>query len=191
MKNNRLLNKYLENPKKKWVSSFISKTLICLIVLFSSLIYTSYSDKNLKLFKSKVFDNTFDFASFKNTYQKVGGSPKVISEEKMVSSTNFDYANRKKYQNGWEITLESETPIKAISSGVVVFVGQKDGYNNTIIIQGSDGFDIWYGNLENIDVKIYDYINGGNSIGLATDKLYYQIIKDNKTYSYEEYKAKN
>lgn len=188
--NNRLLNEYLSSNKNKKLSNFISKILICLIVLFTSLIYTSKSESNLKLFKSKVFDNTFNFSKFKKYYQKLGGVPVNSEKEKLVSNTELDYLNAKKYKDGYVIDLLSETPIKAISSGVVVFVGKKEGLGNTIIVQGSDGYDIWYGMLDNIDIKIYDYITSGSSVGLSSNKLYFKIIKDNKTYSYEEYKTK-
>jgi stage IV sporulation protein FA len=70
----------------------------------------------------------------------------------------------------------------------VVFKGNKDEINNLVIVQSSDGFDIWYGLLENINVNIYDYINEGALIGSANKVFYLAITKDNKFYSYDEYK---
>ena len=49
-------------------------------------------------------------------------------------------------------------------------------------------FDIWYGLLENINVSIYDYINEGALIGSSNKAFYLAISKDNKFYSYDEYK---
>ena len=91
---------------------------------------------------------------------------------------------RKKYE------LNNDTIHKNIVSlkgGIVIFKGNKEGYNNTIIVQGSDGFDIWYGNLENINVNIYDYIDEGSIVGNCLENLYLVITKDNKYYTYEEY----
>lgn len=70
----------------------------------------------------------------------------------------------------------------------MVFKGNKDEINNLVIVQSSDGFDIWYGLLENINVNIYDYINEGSLIGSADKVFYLAITKDNKFYSYDEYK---
>ena len=70
----------------------------------------------------------------------------------------------------------------------MVFKGSKDEIENLVIVQSSDGFDIWYGLLENINVSIYDYINEGALIGSADKVFYLAITKDNKFYSYDEYK---
>ena len=70
----------------------------------------------------------------------------------------------------------------------MVFKGNKDEINNLVIVQSSDGFDIWYGLLENINVNIYDYINESALIGSADKVFYLAITKDNKFYSYDEYK---
>ena len=37
-------------------------------------------------------------------------------------------------------------------------MGEKEGYGNTLIIQGADGVDIWYGNVNSTSLKLYDYI---------------------------------
>ena len=41
---------------------------------------------------------------------------------------------------------------------------------NTVIIQGVDGVDIWYGNLTNVSVKLYDYVEKDKLIGVSFEK---------------------
>ena len=75
-------------------------------------------------------------------------------------------------------------------NGIVVYIGDKDTYGNTVIIQGVDGVDIWYGNLENVSVKLYDYIEKDMVIGnTLDDKLYLVMKKDDKYLTYEDYKG--
>ena len=78
--------------------------------------------------------------------------------------------------------------IYPFKSGIVVFIGEKEEYGNTVIIQGMDGVDYWYGNITNLNVKLYDYIESDNIIGEAKDNtLYLLFMKDNKILDYEEY----
>lgn len=106
-------------------------------------------------------------------------------------ATSFD--SKTKYYDGEKFMVSSNLPIGAISSGVVVFIGNKNEYKNTVIIQGIDGFNIWYGNVKDVNVKTYDYIQEGNLIGAADgDFIYLLIEKNNEYYTYEEYaKLKN
>ena len=74
-----------------------------------------------------------------------------------------------------------------IESGLVVYVGEKEGIGNTIIVQQSNGIDVKYGFLDKIDIKVYDYIEKGTIIGNSNNKLYLEFSKDGKVVSYEPY----
>ena len=61
-------------------------------------------------------------------------------------------------------------------------------YGNTVIVQSVDGADIWYGNITNVSVKLYDYVEKDKLIGEVNgDKLYLVIKKDNNFIKYEDY----
>ena len=78
--------------------------------------------------------------------------------------------------------------IPSIESGIVVFIGEKENYGNTIIIQGVDGVDIWYGNTDNTNVKLYDYVEKGSMIAMTkTEDLYLVFQKDGKFLDYKKY----
>ena len=185
-----LLSSYLNKPSKKKLSIFITKILLCFIILLSSLIFTSLNDNNLILFKKYVFEETFPFMDFQSLYQKYTSSLRKENNVKQVFASSLEYTDINKYLDGDSLSIGIDTQIKSFASGIVVFIGEKEGYNKTIIIQGSDGYDIWYGNLENINVSIYDYVDKEKVIASASDNLYIVIAKDNKYYTYEEYQNK-
>ena len=155
MDSSRLLDNYLGTPPQKNISKFFTKILCCLIFLFASLIFTSYSEENLALYHKWVFEENFNFMAFKNFYQNIASSNPKKDEDKMVFGQTLEYTNITPYQNGQSLEIGVDVPINSLGGGIVVFVGEKEGFNKTIIIQGSDGYDIWYGNLENIDINIY------------------------------------
>ena len=46
-------------------------------------------------------------------------------------------------------------------------------------IQGVNGVDVWYGNLENTNLKLYDYIETNTILGTAKEDYYYlAFVKD-------------
>ena len=64
----------------------------------------------------------------------------------------------------------------------VTYIGEKEGYNNTVIIQQSNGYYAWYGNIKE-NVKLYDYVESGTQIGTASNEYYYVLLKDDKPLS--------
>ena len=82
----------------------------------------------------------------------------------------------------------SKQAINSLKGGIVVFNGTKDNYGNVLIVQGVDGADIWYGNISNISVALYDYVEENQVLGETTDnKAYIVINKDGNYLNYEEY----
>ena len=90
------------------------------------------------------------------------------------------------YLNGAKKSLEVGSKINLISSGIVVFIGDKQEYKNTVIIQGSNGIDYWYGNLDKIDVKLYDYLESGTPIATSLEEVYYAFEKNGEFLDYKQ-----
>lgn len=191
-----LMDFYINNFKKKkcknkeWVKLFISKVLISLIFLLCSIIFTNMGDSYKEKYKNYVFSESICFTKIRSMYEKVFG--RVLPKEgndALVFDGKLVYKKIDKYMDGEVLLLNSNSVINNITSGVVVYIGKKDNYNNTVIIQGVDGVDIWYGNLDNISVKLYDYIEKNTVIGnILDDKLYLVIKKNNDYLTYEDYK---
>ena len=80
--------------------------------------------------------------------------------------------------------------MNALNSGIVVFIGEKENYGNVVIVQGIDGVDIWYGNITNVNLSLYDYVEKNSILGSSSDDhIYFVIQKDNNYLDYEEYKS--
>ena len=50
-----------------------------------------------------------------------------------------------------------------------------------------NGVEVWYGNIDNENVKMYDYISKGSLIGETNENLYLVFMKDGKILDYEDY----
>ena len=78
--------------------------------------------------------------------------------------------------------------VPIIESGVVVFIGEKENYGNTIIIEQIDGIDTFYGNVKINNIKLYDYVEKGELLGETKDNTLYLVFqKDGKSLNYKEY----
>lgn len=183
--------KGISKDKRVCINRFLSKFLLAVIFFLVSIIYTNMSDKNLLLYKEYVLTESLPFTKIKGWYEDLFGE--VLPKDNntmMVFDGKIVYKEIDDYKEGEALTISNNALINSITSGVVVFIGEKEGYGNVVIIQGIDGADIWYGNLTNVSVGLYDYIEKGTVIGeLTNDKLYLVIKKDNNYIKYEDYQS--
>ena len=175
----------------KYISNLFTRSLISIIVVLLSAIYINGSENNMKKYKSNLFEKSISFTRISNTYNKFFGKVIPLDIEKgttkMVFNDKLNYDSIEKYNNGFKLSMTNPLVI-SLYDGIVVFIGEKEGYGNTVIVQGSNGVDIWYSNVDNIGVTLYDYISKGTTIGEAKDsKLYLVFNKENEYLSYEEY----
>lgn len=177
---------------KKHISIFITKFLIVIIILLFLLVLNKYYPEKTKKLKHYLYDKSLNFIKFNDLSKKIIGKEVFFSPNKTSQAVINDelIANGfTSYYNGEKINVSDLLPIGSISSGVVIYKGNKDNYGKTVIIQGRDGFNIWYGNIENSNIDLYTYIEKGTLIGNAKGNYIYLVIeKDGKYYKYEEYK---
>jgi murein DD-endopeptidase MepM/ murein hydrolase activator NlpD len=66
--------------------------------------------------------------------------------------------------------------------GKVATIDYMDGYNNYVILEHANGFHTVYGNLDQINVAIGQYVKKGNELGKVSKKkgLYFQITQGSK-----------
>lgn len=182
-----------ENKRVNYSSKFkviLSKFLLAIIFFLCSIIYTNMSDDNLLYYKEHILSESLPFTRIRGWYENLFGE--VIPSNESVQTVfagKLMYKSISDYLDGEVLEVDNESLVNNIASGVVVFIGDKEGYGNTVIIQGIDGIDIWYGNITNVSVNLYDYIEKEHVIGQTTDdKLYLVIKKDNDYLKYEDYK---
>ena len=86
------------------------------------------------------------------------------------------------------VSTEQEEQLGSLINQVVYYreyIGEKEEYGNTVIIQQIDGIDVWYGNISNTSIKLYDYVEKGNLLGECSNELYLVFKKDGNRLDYE------
>jgi stage IV sporulation protein FA len=171
---------------KKEVFLFKILASACL-VLIVAIIFRSPSEKavTLQQYVKHTMDQEFQFAAVSDWYENQFGKPLALlpaknageEKENEVASDN-EYALPASGKiledfgdNGQRIMIETGkgAGVEAMDEGLVHFVGMKDGFGKTVIVQHADKSETWYGNLDKIDVNLYEYISKGAKVGTAMD----------------------
>ena len=176
----------------KYIKSFIIKSMICFIMFLTMLILIkSNSNYKASIYKY-VYSNNFSFAKINSLYKKYFGGilpfDNIVPSDELVFKEDLKYSEASLYKDGVKLSVVDNYLVPAIESGIVVFIGNKDNYGNTIIVQGVNGVDIWYGNITNTDLKLYDYVEKGTMLGeVNKDTLYLVFQKEGKYLNYKDY----
>lgn len=177
---------------KKSIRSFISRVLVTIAIFLFGMILVK-SDVS---FKNKILDNVynkqFKFVQLGEIYQKYFGNilsiDKVLVDEKPVFQEKLSYFKSSKYKDGVKLTVDENYMVPILESGIVIFLGEKEGYGNTVVVEQVDGIDVYYSNVSVSNIKLYDYVEKGELLGEVQDKkLYLLFQKDGKFLDYKEY----
>ena len=171
--------------------SYINKFLFTVLLTVVTLIVLKANTKLKAPFYKYVYEDNISFAEINKTYKKYFGSQipfsDMFKETKTVFNEKLKYNNKKEYKEGVELEVDNSYLVPAIEEGMVVFVGEKEHYGKTVIVSGTNGVDIWYGNI-NSNVKLYDYIDKNSLLGESIDKKIYLVFKkDSNILNYEDY----
>ena len=184
--------------ESKFFSSVALKTSIAGI-LFFVIALGNQMDSNLltkpKEWTTSALTEEFPFATVNQWYQQKFGSPFALtSQDQLASITDAPVlpvngiisqpfqANDK----GVWITTDKTSHVYAMEPGVVLFAGNDKETNKTIIIQHADKSKSIYGNLSDLKVNQYQFVNGNQVIGEFTptdtnaSKIYFAVKKDNQ-----------
>ncbi len=174
---------------KKSVSNFLSRVLVTIIIFLSSLIACRQNVSIKDMIKKHVYTESFHFSKAKKLYNKYFG--KYIGEEvkdRSVFTEKISYLKENKYNDGVKLTVQNNYLVPTIESGIVIFIGEKENLGHTIIVEGTDGVDIWYSNVDEKDIKLYDYVEKGKLIGeCKDDKMFLFFQKDGKFLDYKKF----
>lgn len=187
MKKEEKVIKYLRNLIIRCLSTII----IFLIMAIASKSSPSY--KNFII--SNIYEKNISFVKIKKIYQKYLGG--IAPLEKLEQATNqatpvfkeeLEYTESSIYNDGVKLTVANDYLVPIQKEGMVVFIGEKEKYGNVVIIEGIDGIDIWYGNMEKISAKLYDYVAAGTYLGTAKNNtLYLAYQKEGNFLNYKDY----
>ena len=186
------MKKINEEKIIKYLRNLIIRCLT-VIIIFLILAITCKSNEIYKdLIVTNLYEKNFSFTKIKKIYTKYLGGviplEKVTENMEPVFNENLEYTNESIYKDGVKLEVIDKYLVPIIEEGLVVYIGEKENYGNVIIIEGIDGIDIWYGNIETTSVKLYDYVEKSTYLGQTKDNnLYLVYSKDGKFLNYKEY----
>ena len=170
----------------KW----LLKVCIVIVVTLFILILIKANSQIKNFIYDEVYTKNISFASINKLYTKYFGHNILFDSDKtkMAFNETLEYSAKEKIEEGLKLSVSEDYLVPSIESGLVIFTGTKEDYGNVVIVEQIDGIDVWYGNLSNINVKLYDYIEKGSILANSNDDYYYNVFyKDGNKVSYEEY----
>ena len=179
-----------KNSVKNILVNFILKALIVAVITLVLLIVMKTNVKFKTMYYKYVYDTSITFTKFNNLYNKYFKDlniNKINNSTKTVSDEKLSYSKVTKYKDGAKLLVSNHYTVPSMESGIVVFIGDKEDYGKVIIIQQINGIDLLYGNIDNVNYKLYDYVKKGDILGSANKYLYLVYKKDGKVLDYEKY----
>ena len=184
-------NKDMDDKTRKYVNFLITRFLIAVIIFFAATIAINTTEIGEAFIEEKVLKENISFTGIANLYNKYFGDvlpfEKFLKNDQTVFSEEMTYEEITNYKDGYELKVKKNYLVPIVNSGIVVFIGEKEGYGNTVIIQGIDEIDYWYSNVTNLSVSLYDYVSKGNYLGTADGEKIYMTFKKGSDYlEYDE-----
>jgi hypothetical protein len=171
-----------EESKNSFLVLMINRILISALLFLVLLI--SKKDQKLNFIYDKTLRN-MNFMQIKVFMdEKFNGLfPKTDDDYKYVDSITININNTNNYKEGIMIETNYSEPVLSCVDGIVISIYQDNELGDVIVIQDRNGLEYHYGNLANIDVKIYHSISRGQILGVGriTAEMngeYYLAIKD-------------
>lgn len=176
--------------KRKY--KFVNKLLVLGILFVGVLITVKVNPTAASWVKTHVYMDNFSFAQIENWYNKyIGGIFSSNDDEvTQVFSGTIPYTSLEPYYDGVRLKVSSGSVVESLLSGIIVSIGETEHYGNTIVVEQVDGVSVWYGNVDVSDVKLYDYVEKGQILGMSrSEDLYLVLMKDGAYLSYQDYVA--
>lgn len=186
-------NKKTEPKKNSFFNTALTRILLSGILLLGSLCIIKVNPSFKEWLNKEVYHTNFSFAKINETYEKYFGSilplsDTAIGNTKTVFDEKLVYTAQEPYKDGVKLTVSNNYLVPVLESGIIVFIGNKDNYGQTIIIQQVNGIDLWYVGVENSNLKIYDYIEKGSLLGeTISNEMYLFYQKAGEFLDYQEY----
>ena len=182
MKYSKYYKKKYNNQKDK---TWLSKLLLSIIIVLLCLIVTNFDTTFKEDFKKYVLEDNLRFYEFNKIYKKFFTKRE---DSEIVSNVVVDRSLVEVKEGRSIFNYGVDYPVEVLAPGIIVYYGDKDGYLDTVIIQGNDGVDIWYSGVVMMEHSLYDYVSKGEILGSTSDLyLTLSILEDGKLITYDEY----
>lgn len=177
---------------KKSVRNFITRFLITVIIFLVGMILVKSNSDFKNVILDQIYNNNFKFTKIKDFYQKYFGNilsiDQLAVEEQPVFKEKLSYDKATTYLDGVKLKVSDHYMVPVLESGIVIFMGEKEDYGNTVVVEQIDGVDVYYSNILTDGIQLYDYVEKGSLLGEAQDKnLYLTFQKDGEYLNYKDY----
>ena len=155
-----------DNNLKKYFKGLVIRLLIVLLLFLTALIACKCNSQIKDKVYKYLYTEDISFTKIKKIYNKYLGGILPIKKEvdtEKVFQEKLKYTDLSIYQDGIKLSVGNNYLVPALQEGMVVFVGDKENYGNTIIVEDLDGVRYWYGNITTSSLKLYDYIEKGSA----------------------------
>ena len=175
---------------KPCVKRAIKKLMLSIILLLIGLIIGK-GEPNLKTYlKKNIYEKSISFTKNQKIYKKYFG--KIFNKEEVkeqpVFSEKINYNSEEKYNDGVKLKVEDNYQVPTLESGVIIYIGEKDNYGKTIVVEQVNGIETSYSNIEIKNYKMYDYVEKGDILGnTLNDSLILTFQKEGKYLDYKKY----
>lgn len=132
-------------------------------------------EDNVKSEPKKVtVSKELHFAESDGLLRPVSGE--VLIPFSMDSSVYFSTLDQYKYNPALMLDAEEGTSVSACAEGKVIDIFQNAEIGNAVTMDLGDGYQITYGQLQEISVSLDSYVNPGEQVGtIAAPTKYYSI----------------
>ena len=177
---------------KNEIKIIFLKVLLTTIIFLVGMILIKQNPAIKVLITKNIFEKTIKFSKTREIYQKYFGDiftiDKITYSEVPVWNETISYNKKNKYLDGVELQVENKYMVPALESGIIIFIGEKENYGETIIIEQTNGIDVFYSNITKNNFKLYDYVEKGTYLGeTKDDKLYLIFQKNGEELYYKDY----
>ena len=159
MKNNKKYKKKL--ILKPEVKRFFNKILLTILIFLVGMILVKQNSNYKNLIIENVYEKNFKFTKIKSIYKKYFGNflsiDDLVKEEEAVFSEKLSYTKDSVYKDGVKLSVSDHYMVPVLEDGIVIFMGEKEGYGNTVIVEQIDGIYVYYSNIDASNIKLYDY----------------------------------
>lgn len=176
----------------KYLRWLICRVLLLVVIFLGLAILCKKNADYKNLIVSYIYEDNISFPKIKKFYNKyLGGifpfDTSKVDDSIMVFNEELEYLNDSLYLDGAKLEVAYDYLVPAVSEGMVIFIGEKEDYGNVVIVSTIDDKNIWYGNINDSSIKLYDYINKGDYLGMAKGNYLYLVCSsDNKFIDYKE-----
>lgn len=177
----------------KKMYNFFIRSFLCIILFLILAILCKKNVEYKEYIHGQIYQQNMSFSSFKNFYNRyLGGIFPIENVIRLSADAVFNekmmYQQVNAYEDGAKLTVQQNYLVPNMEEGIVVYIGEKKKYHQVVIVENSAGIDIWYGNLSNVNVKLYDHIGSGAYLGEADGNFIYLVYtKENRFLNYQDY----